>query len=319
MPRLAAAVRSGDIRRVDWLGYGMRMEQFLPREQYRDVFRPPPGLRVGFGPDFLVCHVRAGEILDGSAPNYPLIPPAFYAGLAEQTGLQPVFIGQTTPNPYTARLRQALPRAIFREPQDVIEDFETIRQSRNVVVGVSSFAWLAAWLGDADNIFMTVNGLFNPMQYRIADLLPFGDARYRFWLFPINYAVPVDQSAEAHARIEPYWRHLPHAVLQHQFAQAPRFERTLEMMLAAFDESYYVRANGDVAAALQAGQLNRGIDHYVGWGFAERRLPFALDAPWYAARYPMAAFEVAQGDYADFAHHYLIVGRERGYRPVPPR
>jgi hypothetical protein len=31
----------------------------------------------------------------------------------------------------------------------------------------------------------------------------------------------------------------------------------------------------------------------------------------------MAAFEVAQGDYSNFAHHYIAVGRARGYRPLP--
>jgi len=31
----------------------------------------------------------------------------------------------------------------------------------------------------------------------------------------------------------------------------------------------------------------------------------------------MAAFEVAKGDYANFAHRYIAVGRARGYRPLP--
>jgi hypothetical protein len=42
-----------------------------------------------------------------------------------------------------------------------------------------------------------------------------------------------------------------------------------------------------------------------------------LGQAWYAARYPMAAMEVAQGDYTSLAHHYIAVGRERGYRPLP--
>ena len=31
----------------------------------------------------------------------------------------------------------------------------------------------------------------------------------------------------------------------------------------------------------------------------------------------MAALEVAQGDYADLHHHYVAIGKARGYRPVP--
>ncbi|MEA2769471.1 MAG: hypothetical protein QOD93_2433, partial [Acetobacteraceae bacterium] len=54
-------------------------------------------------------------------------------------------------------------------------------------------------------------------------------------------------------------------------------------------------------------------------GFAERRSPIRLDPVWYASEYPLAAFEVAQGDYAEFAHHYMAIGKARGYRPYPPK
>ena len=50
---------------------------------------------------------------------------------------------------------------------------------------------------------------------------------------------------------------------------------------------------------------------------AEQRLPFELSVPWYAAQYPMAAMEVAQGDFSSFAHHYAAVGRAHGYRTMP--
>ena len=61
------------------------------------------------------------------------------------------------------------------------------------------YAWLAAWLScSAENIFLPVNGLFNPMQKNGVDLLPFDDLRYKFFLFPINYAVPVERHADLH-------------------------------------------------------------------------------------------------------------------------
>ncbi len=318
LPRLAAAMQAGEICRIDWQGYGQRMENFLPRERYRAVFVPPAGPPLGYGPEFLVCHVRVGENLDGSGPFYPLTPVEFYADLIERTGLRPVFMGQTGANPYTDRLRARFPNAIFRAEQDVLTDFETIRQSKNLVVGVSTFTWLAAWLSDADSIHLLVNGLFNPMQVRVVDLLPFGDSRYQFWLFPVNFAMPLADYADLHRRLQPYWRWLPHAQIQQQFAQAPRFERTLEMMLSAFDEAFYVAENRDVARVLREGYVASGRDHYQGWGFREWRYPFALDRRWYAAQYPLAGFELSQGDYTDFTHHYVAVGRDRGYRPVPP-
>ena len=316
---LSNDMHAGKINRVDWLGYGQRLENFLPRERYVDTFVPPFRSAVGFGSEYLVCHVRAGEILDGSAPNYPLTPVEFFADLIAETGLKPVFMGQTAPNAYTNRLRQRFPNAMFLDTQDIVIDFETIRQSKNVVVGVSTYAWLAAWLSTtAENIFMTVSGLLNPIQTQVVDLLPFGDARFRFYLFPLNYAVPTERHAEIHRRIAPYWRYVSHDALKQMHTQIPRFPRQLETMLEWFDEDAYLAHYGDVGHAVRQGWLPNGRAHYINWGFRERRYPFAIDQVWYASEYPMAAFEVSQGDYTDLTHHYVAVGKARGYRPLPP-
>jgi hypothetical protein len=320
LPALADQVWSGQIRRVEWTGFGQRMENFLPPEHYQDVFVSPFKTPMGFGPEYLVCPVRAEDILHGPNPDYVLTPVEFYRDIAAMTGLAPVFIGQTESNAYMDRIRAAFPDAIFREPQDdPLIDFETIRQSRNVVIGVSTYSWLAAWLSrSADNIFLAVNGLFNPMQKTHVNLLPFGDPRYKFFLFPINYAVPLDRHAEVHRRIAPYWRQMPHAALRQQFSTAPRFERDVNQALAVFDKEFYLDANPDIAAVARQNGPGFARGHYADHGFRERRLPFRLDPVWYASQYPLAAFEVAQGDYAEFAHHYMAIGEARGYRPYPP-
>ena len=214
------------------------MENFLPRENYFDVFVPPPGLKVGFGREYLVGHVRAGEILDDTSPDYPLTPVEFYADPVAETGLKPVFMGQTAPNAYTDRIRERFPEALFLDTQDIVADFETIRRSKNVVVGIGTFAWLAAWLStEAENIFMAVNGLMNPMQRPIVDLLPYGDTRFRCYLFPINYAVNLDRVEAVHRSIAPYWRHVTHTALKTQVENAPRFGRSLDEHLAVFEVS----------------------------------------------------------------------------------
>ena len=321
LPALAQQVRTQQIRRVEWTGFGQRMENLLPAEHYRSVFVSPFPRPLGYGADHLVCPVRAEDILDGANPDYVLTPVEFYRDIITMTGLKPVFIGQTHSNAYMDRITAAFPGAVVREPQsDPLVDFETIRQSRNVVVSVSTYAWLAAWLSDtADNIYLAVNGLFNPMQTPNVDLLPYGDPRYKFFLFPLNFAGPLHRHAEAHRRIAPYWRQMPQAALRQQFAAAPRFERRLEDALAVFDEAFYLRTNADVAAAAQNAAPGFARAHYANHGFQERRLPMQLDPAWYAAEYPLAAFEVAQGDYAEFVHHYLAIGKARGYLPGPPR
>jgi hypothetical protein len=320
IPALAEQMRSGRIARVNWIGFGQRMENFLPAARYQDVFRTPFSQKLGYGPEYLVCPIRAEDILHAPHPDYVLTPVEFYRDIVELTGLQPVFIGQTQPNPYMDRIRATFPNAIVRphDPDPLIE-FETIRQSRNLVIGVSTFNWLAAWLSRSDTtIYLAVSGLYNPMQKRDVDLLPFGDPRYRFFLFPINYAVDVQHHAEAHRRLAPYWRQMSHAALRRQFSEAPRFPRDIEQALSVFDEDYYLTINADVAAVAQQHGRSFARSHFTHHGISEGRSALRFDPVWYAAEYPLAAFEVAQGDYAGFEHHYAAIGRARGYRPYPP-
>jgi hypothetical protein len=305
---LSEALREGQAQRVEYCGFGQRME---------NVFACPFQEDLGFDSDILLCPVRSGDIIHGPAPDYPLTPPEFYADVISQTGLTPVFMGQTDPNHYTDRLRRRFPEALFLESRGAMRDFETIRQSKNIVVGVSTFIWLAAWLSHADTIHLAVNGLFNPQQVPVVDLLPFGDPRYRYYLFPLNYGVGLDDQEAAHSAIAPFWRLVPEDLLQRQLRDAPRVPVDWPAMLAAYDEAYYLATNEDVAIGVAEGWMPSGQAHYVGAAFQEGRFGFPLDRKWYAMRYPMAAFEVAQGDYHDFTHHYIAVGKARGYKPLP--
>jgi capsular polysaccharide biosynthesis protein len=318
MAGLTERARTGEIRSIVYNGYGQRMENFLDVDAYRAAFRAPVANPVRFDERYLVCHVRANEILRaGADPNYPLTPIEFYADIVEETGLIPVFMGQTAPSPYMDRLRARFPQAVILETRDIVLDFETIREAKNIAFGCSTYGWLAAWLSHADRIFMAVTGLLNPMQYHLIDLLPFGDPRYRFYLFPINYFVPLEHHAEAHQRMARLWRLVPHELLRRLILEAPRFDPPTEKMLELFDPEYYLATNGDVTRVLGADNAEGARQHYWRSGVRERRLPFKLSRIWYAARYPTAALEVAQGDYSSFAHHYVAVGRERGYQPLP--
>jgi hypothetical protein len=316
MESLATKMNAGEFQRVIYSGYGQRMENFLPVDVYRDAFRPPTKDHLGFDEHHLVCPVRAGDVLNGTYPEYVLTPVEFYAELAAETGLKLVFMGQTTPNLYTDRLREAFPDALFLSSMGAISDFEMIRQSRNIVVCVSTFVWLAAWLSHADRIFMAANGLFNPMQYNEGMLLPFGDSRYEFHLFPFNLAVPLSQHARVHARIAPWWRLMRPDLLERHVNDAPRVPCTLDIMMPLFNPAFYLAEYPGVGEVMGFTPDNARF-HYQHHGIHERRLPFRIDPYWYAEQYPLAAFEVGQGDYRDLPHHFAAIGHKRGYRPHP--
>lgn len=313
---LAARARAGHIRRIECAAWGQRLENFLGPEHYRSVFRSPAPGSPSFDHRYLVCPIRGGDNLIGSW-FYPLTPVEFYADIVAQTGLTPVFLGQIESNLYTDRLRARFPSGVFLEPRPRLDDFEQIRGAKNIVVGVSTFHWLAAWLSHADRIFLAVNGLFNPMQYPAAFMVPLDDPRYKFYLFPLNFGVPLEHHAAAHRRIAPYWRQMPAAALRRLWLEAPRFEPSPESMHDALDCEFYLASNPDVAAGVGRDNADGARLHYRQHGYHQSRAPFRLDPTWYTLRYPTAALEMAQGDYPSLLHHFAAVGRQRGYQPVP--
>jgi hypothetical protein len=316
LDRLAAALRDGTLQRVDIRCYGQRMQNFLAADFYRGVFvYSGPEVR-GAGPDELLCSVRQGDILDGHHPDYVLIPVDFYEEVAHATGLRLVFCGQLEDSPYMQELRRRLPEARFLPSRGPMTDFERIRRSVNVMPSVSTFGWLAAWLSEARHIFMPVLGLLHPLQSRSTFLLPLGDPRVRFYLFPFNYAVPVDRVAASHASMRGLWRLVDHGRLAEILRPAPR-PRHLHRYLDHFDETFYRLAYPDIAAAIDAGHLPDGRHHYEHFGFAEGREAFFIDKSWYCQTYPIAAIELSQGEYDDPHHQWLEIGRARGYRRAP--
>src|SRR5689334_3908618 len=75
-PRLSYLLNYGLCDRISWFGWGQRMEYFPDKETCRNLFRAAPEVGVEFGERYVVCPVRAAELLDGR--GYPLIPVSFY-------------------------------------------------------------------------------------------------------------------------------------------------------------------------------------------------------------------------------------------------
>jgi hypothetical protein len=207
-PALTATMARPDTRKIAYRGYGQRMENFPPLATCRAGFPAVTDNVVAYDERYLIINVRAGDIVAGTIADYVLMPVTFYRDLIERTRLIPVFIGQLDPNPYTAMLRAAFPQAQFVMSQGPMRDFETLRRARNIVVAVSTFSWLAAWLSEATRIHLPLNGLLNPAQFPAVDLLPLDDPRYEYHWFPINRAVPIERLAAAHAALDGTWRSL---------------------------------------------------------------------------------------------------------------
>lgn len=164
-------------------GWGMRLENFARPQKYSQLFTSSASFSR-IRDDEILINVRAEDIISGWHSLYYPLPFAFYRKVINDSGLSPVFMGQLEPNIYTDELRKHFSTARFLTRQSVIEDFQTIRNAKNVAVSISSFAWLASWISEtAQVIYYPVSGLLDPRKGG-AMLMPTGDSRYRFYNVP---------------------------------------------------------------------------------------------------------------------------------------
>lgn len=138
--------------------------------------------------DELLIHLRLlhGVFEGGQHKDYGPLPISFYSQIIEETGKHPIFMGELGNDWYSNELRKSFPNATFLETGTILEDFQTLRNAKNIVLAISTYSWTAAWLSDADQIHLPVFGLFNPAQRNDVDLLPIEDKRYSFYSFPLR-------------------------------------------------------------------------------------------------------------------------------------
>jgi hypothetical protein len=176
----------GGYRAIRWSGFAFRIG-YYDREWVQPLFDGSKISAPRYGDDTLVINIRAEDILDGSHRNYWPLPFAYFDRLIDETGLRPVFIGQThDDNEYCRRLRAHYAEAEFTPRVSALFDFEILRRATHVVASVSSFSWLACWLSSAKTIYLPVAGFVDPRQRPDMDALPIGDERYKFHLFDLG-------------------------------------------------------------------------------------------------------------------------------------
>lgn len=160
--------------------WGQRLSYFRPAKFYRSFFAPRDG-GVVIADDEIVFHIRAEDIVSGQHPHYYLLPFSYYAGIVQNTGLKPVFMGQLDDGLYCRQLKDIFPHARFLPQGEVMDDFQTLRGARHIGLSISTFCWLAAWLSEsAQSVHMPVAGMFDPIASG-SQLLPHYDKRYRFY------------------------------------------------------------------------------------------------------------------------------------------
>lgn len=182
---LLAQIAAGRVDRLRITEAICDIDALPSRARANALFDPQGEAGAQTGPDEVVIHVRLEDILvPGRHRGYGPLPLAWYRDLVARTGLRPVFVGQLGDDRYSQALRAGFHDARILVGGSVLHDFQTIRNAHNVALGVSSFSWLAAWLGARGRIYYPLLGILHPTQSPDINLTPQDDPRYEFHLFP---------------------------------------------------------------------------------------------------------------------------------------
>jgi hypothetical protein len=102
----------------------------------------------------------------------------------------------------------------------------------------------------------------------------------------------------------------------------PLLKLLLQIALAQvdFNEDNYLRANPDVRAAVERGDVESGLMHFIGYGYFEGRGGgmAIVDEEWYLGRYPDVRAAVEVGTVKSAEQHFHSVGAGEGRSPSAP-
>lgn len=89
------------------------------------------------------------------------------------------------------------------------------------------------------------------------------------------------------------------------------------MTILNYNESTYLQENPDVAQAVASGIIPNGFEHWVKFGFIEKRTPqTSFNEQFYLDANPQVAAAVANGSFSSGFEHYARFGAAEGRSPV---
>jgi hypothetical protein len=91
----------------------------------------------------------------------------------------------------------------------------------------------------------------------------------------------------------------------------------IALATADFDEEEYLKENPDVAKAVESGELESGLMHYIGFGYFEGRAGGGpkVDEAWYLKKYPDITKAIRDGRIKSAQQHFHNAGGGEGRAP----
>jgi hypothetical protein len=135
------------------------------------LLKTPPPTRVP-DPDDIVLNFRGTDL------SWAQMPPTYYCWILDKERFEKLWIVTEDPG------HETVTGLLKRYPGEVrshgaIADFQFVRAARKILMSVSTFCWMAAWLSEADRIYFPLGSPY-PLFEKAEDrrLIVFDDQRY---------------------------------------------------------------------------------------------------------------------------------------------
>jgi hypothetical protein len=174
---LSALLADRSARLIDLVGTFLRYEYFCPyKHEIRSDWLHTGPLPTVHAED-LTIHVRtgdvwlkgcqaayqAGKLIEPRVPGveYHTLPYSFYTRIIEHQRWRTIHVvTEDATDPMAQKLASRFGAQI--RSGTMMEDFNFLRASHNLVLSVSTFAWWAGWLSGTSRVYYPVLGFFDP-------------------------------------------------------------------------------------------------------------------------------------------------------------
>lgn len=130
---------------------------------------------------YLFVNVRAGDILSRPSDSIYSVTPIEFIRSAQAMADKPLlFYGQTQDSLYMRMLIKNFPGSVvIKSTSRPSIDFEVGRLAQYLLVSVSTFSFVSAWLSErAQRVYFPVLGFYDQARFPNIDLIPAGDGRF---------------------------------------------------------------------------------------------------------------------------------------------
>jgi hypothetical protein len=120
--------------------------------------------------EMLRFHIRGGDVWQTPSykrsrnihPDYMGIPVSFYKSILERANIPVEFvIEKTAPSWYLRMLQNAVGIKLNRSKSTPAHDFLKLASSTQVGLGISTFSWMSAFIGEPHKVHLPVLGIFD--------------------------------------------------------------------------------------------------------------------------------------------------------------